>query len=59
MKTMSDLHLSSVLIVYMTLVDEKVIGEHVERDARHIHLIQARCFVSAVADEALIAPVSD
>jgi hypothetical protein len=40
----------------MTLMDEKMVCEDVERDARKIHLEQTRRLVCTIADEARIAP---
>lgn len=40
----------------MTLVDEEIVREDVERDTGHVHLVQARGLVPAVPDETFVAP---
>lgn len=51
--------LSSQLCVFVTLVDEEVVGEDVEGDSRQIDLVQASCLVGAVADKPLVTTVQE
>ena len=42
--------------VGVRLVDQEIVGQDVERDAREVQLEEAGGFVAAVADEPLVAP---
>lgn len=42
--------------VSVVLVDDKVIGEDVERDSGNVHLEETRCLIRAVPYEAFVAP---
>jgi hypothetical protein len=43
----------------MTLMDQKVIAQYVERDPRQIHIEQTSCLVAPIACESFIAPSKD
>jgi hypothetical protein len=42
--------------VGVRLVDQEIVGQDVERDAREVQFEEAGGFVAAVADEPLVAP---
>lgn len=48
--------LTCSLFVYMILVNEKMIGEYIERYARQVHFEQTSSFIAAIANETFIAP---
>ena len=52
----SPLHLSGLLVVVMAPVNQKIVCKNIEVDSREIHLVQARRFVSSVANESFVTP---
>lgn len=43
----------------MTLMDQEMIAQYVERDSGQVHLEQTSCFVASIACEPFIAPAID
>lgn len=49
--------LTGCLFIRMILVDEKMVGENIERYAREVHLKQTSSFIPAIPNKAFIAPM--
>jgi hypothetical protein len=43
----------------MTLMDQEMITQYIERDSGQVHLKQTSCLVASIAREPLIAPAMD
>jgi hypothetical protein len=43
----------------MTLMDQEMFAQYVERDPRQVHLEQASCLVTPISRESFVTPVMD